>query len=78
MTPHTDDPRKYSLATPSTIARGILKICENSTGAPNSERVVQDVYLAFDAKKIVYEAYRKMVPGLVDRNGDRYNKDGII
>ena len=42
------------------------------------ERVIQDVYLAFKAHEIVYNANGKMVPGLTNRNGHRYNKEGSM
>ena len=47
-------------------------------GAPSPDRVVQDVYLAFKAHEIVYKANGKMVPGLTNRNGHRYNKEGSM
>ena len=54
------------------------KIWENLEGAPNSERVVQDVNRTFDTHKIVYEAKDKMVPGLANRNGHRNKKEGNL
>ena len=46
--PETDN-RKFSLSTPLRISKSIQKIWEDTHGAPNSERVVQDIYLAFEA-----------------------------
>ena len=73
--PYTDE-RKYSLSTPLRIAKGIKKIWEDKHGAPNGQRVIQDVYAVFESHKIIYEAHGKMVPGLANRNGHRYNKQG--
>ena len=70
------DNRKFSLSTPLRIAEGIKKIWNDSHGAPNGKRIVQDVYLAFKAHKIVYENKGKMVPGLVNRNGHRKSSEG--
>jgi hypothetical protein len=71
-----NDARKFSLSTPLRIARGIKKIWEDAVGAPNSKRVIQDVYLTFESHRIVYEADGKMVPGLANRNGHRNKKEG--
>ena len=71
------DARKYSLSTPLRIVRGIKKIWEDPVGAPNSKRVIQDVYLTFESHRIVYEASSKMVPILANRNGHRNKKRGI-
>ena len=54
------------------------KIWEHEIGAPNSERVVQDVYLTFQSHKIIYEEDGKMVPGLANRNGHRNKKEGNL
>ena len=45
-------------------------------GAPCPDCVVQDVNLAFESHRIVYEADGKMVPDLTNRNGHRYSPDG--
>ena len=34
------------------------------------------MYAVFESQKIIYEAHGKMVPGLANRNGHRYNKQG--
>ena len=34
------------------------------------------MYAVFESHKIIYEAHGKMVPGLANRNGHRYNKEG--
>ena len=73
-----NDNRKFSLSTPLRIARGIKKIWEDPIGAPNSKRVIEDVYLAFEAHRIIYEANGKMVPGLANRNGHRNRKEGNL
>ena len=64
------------MSTPLRISKGIKKIWEDTEGAPNSERVVQDVHLAFEAHKKVYEVGGRMVPGLVNRNGHRARPEG--
>ena len=71
-----DDPRKHTLARSKRITEGIKKIWEDKVGAPNPERVVQDVYRAFDAFKAVYEADGNIVKGFVNRNGHRNTKEG--
>ena len=70
------DPRKHSLSTPRRITVGLKKIWEHPHGAPSPNRVVQDVYLTFEAHSIVYKANGKMVPGLTNRNGHQRNADG--
>ena len=74
----TDDPRKHTLATPKRITDGLKKIWENPVGAPNPERVVQDVNRAFDAFMTVYKANGKIVKGLANRNGHRNTKEGSL
>ena len=73
-----DDPRKHTLATPKRITDGLKKIWENPVGAPNPERVVEDVNRAFDAFKTVYEADGNIVKGLANRNGHRNTKEGSL
>ena len=74
----TTDKRQFLLSTPLRIANGIEKLGEDPHGAPNCERVVQDVYLAFESNKKVFEAGDRIVPGLVNRNGYYKNKQGSL
>ena len=71
-----DDPRKYLLSIPHRITIGLKKIWEHTHGAQSPNHVVQDVYIAFEARSIVYKANGKMVPGLTNRNGHQCNTDG--
>ena len=45
-------------------------------GVPYSERIVHDCDKALSAMEIVYENGGEIVPGLANRNGDRYSKRG--
>lgn len=71
-----DDPRKHSLSTPLRIAEGIKQIWDHPFGVPNSTRIIQDVYLAFKAHKVIYENEGRIVPGLANRTGHRYSREG--
>ena len=64
-----NDRRKHTLATPKRIVEN--KKWEYLIGAPNPERIVQDVHRAFDAFKIIYEAGGNIVRELANRNGHR-------
>ena len=66
----------HELFRPTNLTQHLTKIWEHSHGAPSPSRVVQDVYLAFEAHKVVYKANGKMVPGLTNRNSHRRNADG--
>ena len=67
-----DDERKFSLATPKTIVRGINRIYGNEHGnVPSSHRIVQDCRKAIRAFHAVYMHGGGMVPGLANRNGHR-------
>lgn len=78
VTAHLEDtnPRKHSLSTLKRIFNGVKKIWEHEIGAPSPDRVVQDVYRAFEAHEKVYKADGKMVPGLANQNGHRYDCEG--
>ena len=78
VTAHLDenDVRKHSLKTPTRISRGIHRIFNHPNGVPSSDRIIHDVYLAFEAFRIVYEAGGAMVPQLCDRNGGRRDAGG--
>ena len=45
-------------------------------GVPSSERIVQDCERAVNAMRIVCENKGRVVPGLADRNGHRYTREG--
>ena len=45
-------------------------------GVPCSERIIHDCDKALSAMEIVYENGGEIVPGLANRNGDRYSKRG--
>ena len=60
---------RFSFSTTKEIARGLKRIWESKIGTPSSERIIQDVDLAFKALEIVYCANGSAVEGLADRNG---------
>ena len=62
---------RLSFSTPKEIARGLKRIWDSKMGTPSSDRIIQDVDLAFKALEIVYRANGAAVEGLADRNGHR-------
>ena len=62
--------------TPTRIFRDIHHIVDHAYGVPSSNHIIHDVYLAFEAFRIVYEAGGAMVPQLCDRNGGRRDAGG--
>ena len=62
---------RFSFSTPKEISRGLKRIRESKIGTPSSERIIQDVDLAFKALEIFYRANGAAVEGLPDRNGHR-------
>ena len=47
-------------------------------GVPSSHRIVQDCDRAIRAMEVVYENNGEVVPGLANRNGNRYDKRGTL
>ena len=45
-------------------------------GVPSSRRIIEDCDRALKSMSLVYANKGRMVPGLADRNGCRYSKDG--
>ena len=73
------DERKFSNSTPKIIARGIKRLMEGHSpedGVPSSKRIIEDCDRALTAMRIVCEHKGAIVPGLADRNGIRYAKEG--
>ena len=48
----------------------------DEVGSPTSARIIQDCDRALDSMEKVYEAKGMMVPGLANRNGHRFNRNG--
>jgi len=71
-----DDPRKFSMATPNTIVKGILRIYGTEGNVPCSSRIVTDCDKALTAFGKVYEAGGKMVRELCSRSGHRNHAAG--
>ena len=72
-----NDPRKFSLGTPSEISRAILRLWDRDTGtAPVSTRILQDIKRIPDSCYKIAEMGGKIVPGLANRNGHRKVKSG--
>ena len=69
-------PKKTFPVYTTTYSRRNKKIWENPFGVPSSTRIIQDVYLAFKAHKIIYENEGRIVPGLANRAGHRYSREG--
>ena len=67
------------MATPKLISRGIHRLWDpgvGEAGAPSSKRVIEDCDRAWSAMFTVYQNKGAIVAGLVDRNGNRYSKQG--
>jgi hypothetical protein len=73
-----NDNRRHSMATPKTIDRGIRRIWDNPDGPPSSKRIVHDCIQAIEAMALVYKAKGSIVPGLCNRNGNRYDRMGTL
>ena len=76
---HKRDPRKFSMATPRTILRGIHRLLEceiGEEGVPSSDCIIHDVDLAWDSMMLVLQHKGTIVENRVNRNGDRYSKSG--
>ena len=76
---HKNDPRKFSMATPKMISRGIHRLFEcadSEEGVPNSSRIKSDCDRAWKAMWIVYQHKGAIVEDLVDRNGHCYRNSG--
>ena len=76
---HKNDPRKFSLATPKTISRGIRRLFEcdeGEEGVPSSSRIIHDVDYAWDSMMVVYQSKGAIVQDRLCRNGHRYSKSG--
>ena len=72
-----DDERKFSMATPLTIVRGIRRLWGNEGGnVPSSRRICKDCDRALRAFGEVYRHEGKMVKGLANRNGHRNHAEG--
>ena len=65
---------KYSLDTPRSIERGIIRIWSEASGPPTSDRIIHDVLLTIDSMYKVYEVKGESVPELYDRDGHRMIK----
>ena len=68
-----DDPRKFSMATPKTIVRGIERLWVTAEGGnvPSSDRIKHDCDKVLRAFGTVFRNGGKMVPGLANRSGHR-------
>ena len=56
-----NDPRKFSMATPKLISRGIHRLWDpgvGEAGAPSSKRVIEDCDRAWSAMFTVYQTQR--------------------
>ena len=74
LTAHLDkeDPRKFRKDTPKHISKAILKLYDPITGVvPRPKRILEDCWRVVSSLKTIVEAGRKIVPGLVNRNGHR-------
>ena len=71
ITAHLDstDDRKFSIATPNTIVKGIMRIYGSEGNVPESSRIIQDCDKAIYAFGKVYEAGGRMVRELASRSG---------
>ena len=72
------DTRKFSIKTPTLIARGIKCLLENEwdEGVPTSEQMIRDCNLPLDAMYTFYQAGSVIVPELANINGNSYSTDG--
>ena len=73
-----NDIRRHSMATPKSINRGIRRIWDNPDGPPSSKRIVYDCMQGIEAMVLVYKAKCSIVPGLYNRNGNRYDCIGTL
>ena len=72
ITAYIEDPndeRKFSMGTPKTIVKGIIRLW--GTNVPNSTRIIQDCDKALRSFECVYEYGGRMVPKLVNWSGHR-------
>lgn len=67
-----NDERKFSMKTPETTVRGVKWLVE---GVSCSDRIMQARDQVLNTMKIVCEHNDAIVPGLANRNGDRYSKE---
>jgi hypothetical protein len=63
-----DDPRKFSLSTPSRGSEAFKRVLANT---PSSKRIVQDVFQVVVSMKKVMAAKGAHVPGIGNRTGKR-------
>ena len=73
------DPRRFSMATPKTISRGIHRLfqCDkDQEGVPNSSRIIHDCDQVWDAMGTVLAHDGAVVEDLCNRNGIRYRRMG--
>ena len=71
-----DNERKFSMATPKMIAKGIQQLSGHDGNVPSSRRIMQDCDLALHAFRVVYRAGGKMIPGLANQSGHRNHTEG--
>ena len=67
------------MRTPGTISKGIKRLVEGHSlgnGVPSSKRIIQDCDRALDSMRTVCKHQGSIVPGLADRNGNCYTKQG--
>ena len=72
ITAYIEDPndeRKFSMGTPNTIVKGIIRLW--GTNVPSSDRIEQDCDKALRSFGCVYEHGGRMVPNLANRSGHR-------
>jgi hypothetical protein len=74
-----DHPSKFSLSTPKRIEHAYRRLLDPDLlpdGAPPAHRIKQDIERVFYCMDRIYEAGGRMVKGLAERNGLRWEATG--